>query len=242
MWHPDALDTFDDHLGNLSKSSNGYTQSTTILNDLKGRVDPGDVWITSINLSHWRLRSDQEKDLLEIEDGKDANKGAITDFPPKNVSDKRTLAEEGHHHLLSINEMSMSLVFTGDRMGRCWTCTIMCELIEESAMSTYIIEIMKIQQMFIHQQYAGRALCLLLLLGYMCQSLAIECESFAEELDKIMGMEVRPPDNSRNRLNDAYLQIKGNGATQRSRVAQVRHCSEKAEANCLGPRGLTGVR
>ena len=85
------------------------------------------------------------------------------------------------------------------------TCTIMCELIEESAMSTYIIEIMKIQQMFIHQQYAGRALCFLLLLGYMCQSLAIECESFAEELDKIMGMEVYPLANLRHKLDDAYL-------------------------------------
>lgn len=189
MWHPDALDTFDDHLGNLSKSSTVYTQSSTILNDLNGRVDPGDVWISTITLSHWRLQSDYQKFLLGMEDGNDTER-VMTDFPPQSVSDKRSPAEEGQHHLLSIREMSMSLVFTGDRMGRTWTCTILCELIDEKAVSGYMLEIMKIQQMFIHQQYTGRNLCFILLLGYMCQSLARECESFAEELDKIMGMEV----------------------------------------------------
>jgi len=191
MWHPDALDTFDDHLGSLSKSSTGHTQSSTIMNDLNGRVDPGDVWISTITLSHWRLQSDYEKALSSLEDANDAEPGIMTDFPPHSVSDKRSIAEEGQHHLLSIREMSMSLVFTGDRLGRCWTCSIMCELIDEKAVSNYMLEIMKIQQMFIHQQYTGRSLCFILLLGYLCQSLAIECENFAEQLDKIMGMEVR---------------------------------------------------
>jgi len=54
----------------------------------------------------------------------------------------------------------------------------------------YAEEIKDILQMFIHQQYTGRVLVFLLLLGYLCESLSKECEKFTEELDDIMGMDV----------------------------------------------------
>jgi hypothetical protein len=217
MWHPDALDTFDDHLGILSH----FFDAT---NQLSNGGD--DMWITSITISHWRLQNDHERNIRKIEDeAEDEEKeqrvearrlrqeaderqakgksnesvkaGAvvplITDFPPKSVSDKRnkTLAQDGRKHQLStIRELSMSLVITGDRMGRCWTCSIISELTDEQELVKYADEIKDIMQMFIHQQYTGRALVFLLLLGYLCESLSKECENFTNELDDIMGMDV----------------------------------------------------
>jgi hypothetical protein len=217
MWHPDALDTFDDHLGILSH----FFDATNQLSN-----GGEDMWITSITISHWRLQNDHERDIRKIEDkveddekeqrvkaqrlrqGTDERQakgesdgsvkaGAavplITDFPPKSVSDKRnkTLAQDGRKHQLStIRELSMSLVITGDWMGRCWTCSIISELIDEQAIVKYTDEIKDILQMFIHQQHTGRVLVFLLLLGYLCESLSKECENFTEELDDIMGMDV----------------------------------------------------
>lgn len=202
MWHTDALDTIDDHLGVLSKFSDLHNQSS----DTRG-----DVWITSITISHWRLQDDYETYLCELEDEgerkeeesrvddiKNPNDEADnvkmwtgdTAFPPKNVKDERSPEESGQHHLSTIRELSMSLVITGDRMGRCWTCSIISEVIDETDLAGYAKEIQNILQMFIHQQYTGRVLSFILLLGYLCESLAKECENFTGELDKIMGMNV----------------------------------------------------
>jgi hypothetical protein len=106
------------------------------------------------------------------------------------VSDKRNLLEEGQPQLLTIRELSMSVVFTGDRMGRCWSCIILSEVIDEEAVQGYTKEINDILQMFIHQQYTGRMLSFLLLLGYLCESLSKECEKFTVESDKIIGINV----------------------------------------------------
>ena len=247
MWHPDALDTFDDHLGILSH----FFDATNQLSN-----GGEDMWITSITISHWRLQNDHERDIRKIEDkleddekeqrvkaqrlrqGADKRQakgeshesvragGAvplITDFPPKSVSDKRnkTLAQAGRKHQLStIRELSMSLVITGDWMGRCWTCSIVSELIDEQAIAKYTDEIKDILQMFIHQQYTGRVLVFLLLLGYLCESLSKECENFTEELDDIMGMDVSilSPPVSKILRQTAY-DSPANGAAQRDGVA-----------------------
>jgi hypothetical protein len=227
MWHTDALDTLDDHLGVLSHFSNVNNQTSNGL---------GDVWTTSITISHWRLQDDYESIIGKMEEdiekeekqtridtqksleteskimqstdigGSDTDLDktiegekaitVITKFPPKGVSDQRNKKEKKHRtdrmrrHLSSIMQLSMSLVITGDRMGRSWTCSIISELIDETAVAGYTREITEILQMFIHQQYAGRVLSFLLLLGYLCESLSRECEEFTVELDDIMGMDV----------------------------------------------------
>jgi hypothetical protein len=217
MWHPYALDTFDNHLGVLSRFFNATVQLSN---------GGEDVWITSITISHWRLQNDYESYISKIEDevedyqreqrvkeqtrrqeadrrqahgesDESVKAGAavplITDFPPKSVSDKRNKrpAQDGRKSRLStIRELSMSLVITGDKMGRCWTCSIVSELVDEQAVAKYTSDIKDILQMFIHQQNTGRVLVFFLLLGYLCESLSKECENFMEELDHIMGMDV----------------------------------------------------
>lgn len=168
------------------------------------------MWITSISISHWRLQTEAENYIYTLEteleednkreDSQESRKYLIlggllkraTKKPGElpSVSGKRNLSEEGQPQLSTIRELSMSVVFTGDRMGRCWTCTILSEVIDEEAAQGYTKEINDILQMFIHQQYTGRILSFILLLGYLCESLSKECEKFTVELDKIMGIDV----------------------------------------------------
>ena len=59
MWHTDALDTLDAHLGILSRFSNVHNQSST---------GSGDLWITSITISQWRLQGRYKSYIRKIED------------------------------------------------------------------------------------------------------------------------------------------------------------------------------
>lgn len=214
MWHPDAIDTFDAHLGELSQFADVTNQSIT---------GGDDTWITSITVSHWRLQDELESKIRRIEDAVDESEraereatleakqallekekrekhhhggrgtaGAVAtatttttttkskikdDFPPRSV------AEERHG---KIHELRLSLAITGDGRGRNWTCSVVCELFDEAAALAHAREAAEILQMFIHQQDTGRALVFLLLLGYICEALAGECEGFIQELDGIM--------------------------------------------------------
>jgi len=233
MWHPDALDTMDDHLGELSTFSSNTMQSLT---------GSEDTWITSITIKHWRLLGEEEsitrnaeqkvdedeikarkaergrekekkehaeerqrirKQLHLLRDGDDRDKTELTydyKFPPHNVADDRPLqtiwkqtGSMAVDHLSRIHELGLSLVITGDERGRSWTCTIICELFSEKEVAEYASEVSHTLQMFIHQQYTGRELVFLLLLGYMCEKLAKECDCFMTELDGIMNLNVSFP-------------------------------------------------
>jgi len=247
MWHPDALDTFDDHLGKLSHFFDDPSKGG------------GEMWLSTATISHWRLQTHDESDLSKIgdkiekdersdrfqklrnsdakekmrwrervkrlmpirtaeepkwastevtdgadrtdaEDGETAANGnpstaiGATLFPPSTVSDRRARKrpQDGERGPLStIRELSMSLVMTGDPLGRHWTCTLVCDLVDEKTVSRYAEKINDILQIFIHQQYTGRALVFLLLLGCLCEALSKECENFMEEVDRIMGLDVR---------------------------------------------------
>lgn len=224
MWHPDALDMFDDHLGDLSSFFDTTNQSLT---------GSEDTWISSITLKHWRLLDDveskvrkAEKDVdkeerksrlnakeqaaarraeevhrkkgrrqaQESEDNADKKKEDEFRFPPQNVPDQRlyseTWTQQDYGQLSKIHELALSLVITGDEKGRNWTCSIICELFNEEDVANYASEVSHILQMFIHQQYTGRVLVFLLLLGYICERLAEECDRFMNELDGVMGMHV----------------------------------------------------
>lgn len=118
-----------------------------------------------------------------------------TAFPPASVEDWRGREADDldpQNQLSSISEQSISLVITGDGMGRSWTCSLVCDLIDERMVVKYAAEIKTILQMFIHQQYTGRALVFTYLLGQICKALSMECERFMNQIDKIMGVKVKP--------------------------------------------------
>ena len=93
-------------------------------------------------------------------------------------------------HLSRIHELGLSLVITGDERGRSWTCTILCELFSEKDVLWYASDMSYTLQTFIHQQYAGRHLAFLLVLGYMREKPVNECDCFMTELDGIMNLNV----------------------------------------------------
>jgi len=237
MWHPDALDTFDNHLGPLSKFSDEMTQVSN---------GGDDMWITTITLSHWRLESQSENAIRTTEEsvekgGGPYGKGAdtsslrssvdsrvrsddddealpptvaaaqgVADFPPrtvfgdqgkgnKNGNKKRkgggakgagAGGDRRSQNLSKIRGLTISLVITGDPWGRYWTCSVLNELIDEKDAAKLSREVQDVLQMFIHQQYTARPLVALLLTGYFCEQIAVECENFTEQLDMIMGMDV----------------------------------------------------
>lgn len=262
MWHPDAIDTYDAHLGELSQFSDSCKQSIT---------GGEDTWITSITISHWRLHDRVESMILRAENEVDdaeckarqekldtaksvlegahrtrtltglvslpalyrrltsrrpardpttttntsepdtelapfptiamslsqPNKAAPRgflfrkppspdhvqkdDFPPQSVADERSG---------KIHDLRLSLAITGDSRGRSWTCSMVCELFSETQAASYALEAAETLQMFIHEQDTGRALVFMLLLGYMCEALARECDIFIKELDEITGRSV----------------------------------------------------
>jgi hypothetical protein len=269
MWHTDALDMFDDYLGELSNFFDTTNQSPT---------GGEDNWITSITIKHWRLQDDIESTVRRIERGVDENelrkrqkrrdakerddrnkKGIVeeiqpeSDFPPRSVADSRKAAEELDgmiRHPSKIHELAMSLAITGDEKGRSWTCSIVCELFDEKAVSGYMAEAARILQMFIHQQHAGRVLVFLLILGHMCEKLAEECDWFMRELDGIMEMNVSlypfPSQNLPSCFDPLANRVctarAAEGSTGRHGVAQVRLGAEEAEADALGPRGAEGIQ
>jgi hypothetical protein len=62
--------------------------------------------------------------------------------------------------------------------------------VDEGTMLGYSNDIARVLQMFIHQQYTGRVLTFALVLGYQCESLALECERFLDEVDHVTRMDV----------------------------------------------------
>lgn len=58
LWHPDAIDTFDDHPDDVSNVYDSTVQSLT------GSEDTG---VTGITIKHWRLLSEDEAKVREAE-------------------------------------------------------------------------------------------------------------------------------------------------------------------------------
>jgi hypothetical protein len=185
MWHTDALDAFDDHLGSVSRFFNGQTSSGST-----------DVWITSITIFHWSLEYNDEgipKIFEEV-------RGEKAGFPPLGVAGGhrgflRNLfwfwsTPEQSPGSLDIVETDSSLVITGDEKGFSWTCSVVSSIMDESVIAQCANVTTDILEMFIHQQYSGRSLVFIMFLGHICEKLARENEHFLHTLDSVMDMDV----------------------------------------------------
>jgi hypothetical protein len=84
----------------------------------------------------------------------------------------------------------MSLVISGDCMGRFWMCSVVSEIFDEAQVQEYCNEFKVLLQLFIHQQYTVSVLAFLLLLGHMCEFLSMECIKFPEKVNDIMELYV----------------------------------------------------
>ena len=73
MWHPDAIDTFDDHLGELSNFRDTTDQSVT---------GSENTWISSITIKHWRLLGETETMIRKAEKKVDEDE-RLARIPPE---------------------------------------------------------------------------------------------------------------------------------------------------------------
>jgi hypothetical protein len=189
MWHTDALDAFDDHLGTVSRFFNGRTSSGST-----------DVWITSISIAHWNLEYNNEF----VPNVFDEARGEKAWFPPSGVAGVRKSVfrkilwfwptQEHDSSNLDIGEAASTLVITGDEKGLSWTCSVISSILEEPVIALCAEDSTDVLEMFKHQQYSGRSLVFIMFLGYICESLAQKNEHFLHTLDTVMDMDVGFPD------------------------------------------------
>ena len=171
MWHPQAIDTFDNYFGTLSTFVDTQEE---------------DFWTTSITLTYWDFESPIY--LLEPKSGPSSKSRYIEprqrgQFPPPNVrmlrvDDKRSSDSRGAKG--SIEERSSAIVITGDSRGNLWTCSIWSSLLDDDQIPVPMIE--ELLNLFKHQPSTARSLAYLLILGLLCERLASRIEDALDSL------------------------------------------------------------
>ena len=167
VWHPDALDTFDNYFGTTSHFAD--TRDT--------------LWTSTITISHWKLlKSSQPKDPSNRFHESEINAGRKDGkFPPEKVARSGKILEE----------RSSSFVITGDVNGYNWICSIWSSLTNPEAIKEDIDRLPRILNLFIHKQATGRCLIFLIILGHICGKLASEYIGILKHLDSVVELGVR---------------------------------------------------
>lgn len=165
LWHDAAAFHLRDHFGSMSR----FTDSK------KGPTG----WITSINISHWTLRSQAEVK----EDPYRERHRQHGNFPPDNIAELGV----GIDTKYMVEERSSSIIFTGHPSGRLWVCSIISPTVKwnylESLISNYTQPLLT---NFVHQPSTARCLVFLMFLGHLCETLADEYEKLLLQLDGII--------------------------------------------------------
>ncbi|KAH8205701.1 hypothetical protein TruAng_000195 [Truncatella angustata] len=166
LWHPQALSAFDDYFGPNSRFMDSRE---------------GMSWTTSINISHWLISEGSIDSIWENSFHEGRNYG---NFPPDTIPVIAELQKE-----CILEERSSLLVFTGDSLGHLWICSMWSSLVEPDALRAVVAgDIRRVQQIFIHQQSTGRCLVFLILLGHICENLAVEYERILKRLGLVVGL------------------------------------------------------
>lgn len=175
VWHPDALDTFDNYFG-----------STSVFSEHREAV----MWTTNITITHWsiRLTSLSKEHVERFRENR--NNG---DFPPLSIAQLSSTKKQRKtlDHLRTtdvVEERSSSLVITGDPSGHLWICSVWSSLTDSEAMSASVNTLLPVLGQFIHQQACARCLAFLILLGHLCEKLAAEYDMILSRLDVIVGL------------------------------------------------------
>lgn len=150
------------------------------------------MWTTSITISHWSIRTTSLSQEHHERFNENRNNG---DFPPVSIAslgfgNKKSKKTEALPPTAIVEERSSSLVITGDPSGYHWISSMWSSLTDAHSISQPVGSLPKILQSFIHQQACGRCLVFLVLLGHLCEKLAVEYEQILSRLDVIVGLGV----------------------------------------------------
>ncbi|MCJ1396587.1 hypothetical protein MMC18_009478 [Xylographa bjoerkii] len=167
MWHPGAIDTFDNYFSSFSN----YADSRET-----------DSWTTTITLVHWAFdpptyNLDTKSKSPRSRYSEDRLRG---EYPPRNVRMLLRVPRSKNdidNRIIPgyIEERSSIIVITGDVKGYLWTCSIWSSLMETQHLP--VASIKRISLLFRHQQSTGRDLIFLALLGSLCERLSAELEN-----------------------------------------------------------------
>lgn len=182
MWHPQSIDTFDDHFRN----SSNYLDTKN------------ETWTTSITISYWGFKKNSGTSQRLFHEPRDT-----APFPPKMVSlyqkarstkrSKRQSHESESNFLAAakyVKEGASSIVISGDKSGRWWICSFISSTFPEDVMRTTMDDARDTMTKFVHQPSSGRCLVFLAFLGALCENLALEYEHILDELTRAINLGV----------------------------------------------------
>ncbi|PVH73830.1 hypothetical protein DL98DRAFT_430572, partial [Cadophora sp. DSE1049] len=186
LWHPQSIDTFNDHLRNTSTFSDSKS----------------DTWTTSITISYWgfKVKGGANEELFK--EPRDT-----APFPPKMNSKAGVPTESPARYIV---EGSSSLVISGDKAGRWWTCSVISSVLPEAVMRQAMEDSTTTLTEFIHQPSSGRCLVFLSFLGALCEHLSLEYERILDELTRAinLGREVLKKGLDWTHAEDAIQRLK----------------------------------
>ncbi|KAK0651171.1 hypothetical protein B0T16DRAFT_403272 [Cercophora newfieldiana] len=163
VWHNELLDALEDHLGTASIFSHSCTEST---------------WSSSLTIFHWSIslfhdensghtKRFPEEDIAHLSprDGPDAGTGK---------SECHWIQEEAH---------PTTILMTSNALGDFIKCSVVSELLSESALYKFAHTASEIWTMFSNQPQTGRCLAFLHLVGLLCEATSVEYEDILNVLE-----------------------------------------------------------
>ena len=164
VWHPDALDTFDNYF-----SSNAH------FSDIRENL-----WTTTVTIPHWRLVKNSNLAITPVSSDQ-FHEGEL------NANRKDGIFSPEPHSIdgVSLEERSSSLVITGDSQGYHWMCSIWSSLLDGEAVQSYTPHFRQVLHLFIHMEATSRCLIFLIILGHICEKLAHEYSRIVKYLDSV---------------------------------------------------------
>lgn len=195
MWHSDAMDAFDAHVGSTFASR--FIDSREGNSNLINRDDETErPWTTSITIFHWEfIESFLPKDIATIFN---EEQHPEIMFPPANVPQnkikkkqmavaKAKSSDKKEPQTKHLRERSSTIAITSDTVGTFWTCSVLTSSISVEAMSAFAEDLVTPLGTFLHQRSTGRQLIFLSLLGHLCENVAKGYDEILRKVDDAVG-------------------------------------------------------
>jgi hypothetical protein len=206
VWHPESLDTCDDHFGTICQFRDSRKPS----------------WITSITLLHWSLTIKP----VAAEDGSkaasrkfsfplpfqgkkhskiaprvsSADPKAPFPFPPDDIDGFLGQKHWAEQFCIDEDELAMfrphlelnssSVVISTSPFGDFGKCSVLSRAVEEAVHLRLSKIAIEVSNAFIHQPHTARCLIFMLYLGAICDAIALQYEDILKCLDKPLGLGV----------------------------------------------------
>ncbi|KAK4442406.1 hypothetical protein QBC34DRAFT_444219 [Podospora aff. communis PSN243] len=163
VWHNELLDALEDHLGTASIFSHSCTEST---------------WSSSLTIFHWSISKFHDK-----------NSGHTKRFPEEEMAHSRLRhvpdpgVEKSEYYWIQEEAHPTTILMTSNALGDFIKCSVVSELLSESALYKFAHTASEIWTMFSNQPQTGRCLAFLHLVGLLCEATSVQYEDILNVLE-----------------------------------------------------------